>query len=106
MQNKTILNGRDKGMKEALSVLKTLSHPLRLSILCTLIEEGETLAGDIVAHEGDVASQSQVSQYLSQMKKQGLIKDRRDGHYIYYSIADRRIETLMASLHKLYCGVK
>lgn len=95
---------RAQNMDEALKMLKILGHPLRLSILCTLIEHGEMNAGDIVAREADTASQSQISQYLNALKKEGLISARRDGHYQYYRIADKRVKTMVETLHKLYCA--
>lgn len=97
------LSKRESGMILALEAIKALSHPLRLSILCSLIENDEMMAGDIVVKEAERASQSQVSQYLSTMKAQGLITDRRNGHNIYYRLADKRIAQLIATLHQLYC---
>ena len=94
---------RDQNMQEALKMLKILSHPLRLSILCNLIEREEMSAGDIVIAESDRASQSQVSQYLNALKKESLIESRRDGHFQYYRIADKRVEALVNTLHKLFC---
>jgi|JI10StandDraft_1071094.scaffolds.fasta_scaffold220159_2 DNA-binding transcriptional ArsR family regulator len=93
----------EEGMKEALKMLKIMGHPLRLSILCRLIENGEMNAGDIVAAEQEKASQSQISQYLNALRKQGLIESRRDGHFLYYRISDKRVKEIMKTLHKLYC---
>lgn len=94
---------RIEGMTEALRILKILGHPLRLSILCNLIEEGEMNAGDIVERESGKASQSQISQYLNALKKEGLIESRREGHFLYYRIHDTRVKTLVGTLHKLFC---
>ncbi len=94
---------RAEDMEEALKMLKILGHPLRLSILCSLIEKGEMSAGDIVAAESDKASQSQISQYLNALKTEGLIQSRRDGHFQFYKIADNRVKTLVSTLHKLFC---
>ncbi len=95
---------RAQNMEEALKMLKILGHPLRLSILCTLIERGEMNAGEIVESESATASQSQVSQYLNALKKEGLIDSRRDGHYQYYRITDKRVKTMVETLHKLFCA--
>lgn len=95
---------RAQNMEEALKMLKILGHPLRLSILCTLIERGEMNAGDIVESECGNASQSQISQYLNALKKEGLIDSRRDGHYQYYRITDKRVKTMVETLHKLFCA--
>lgn len=92
-----------ENMEDALKMLKILGHPLRLSILCTLIDNGEMSAGDIVTAESDRASQSQISQYLNALKNEGIIQSRREGHFLYYKIADKRIKTLVATLHRLFC---
>lgn len=94
-----------QGMNDALEIMRILSHPLRLSILCRLIEEKEMTAGEIVNAESGHASQSQVSQYLNQMRRQGLIKSHKRGPYVYYSLADKRAHALIAALHQLYCKV-
>lgn len=95
---------RSRDMEEALKMLRILGHPLRLSILCTLIERGEMNAGDIVTCESGKAGQSQISQYLNALKKEGLVDSRRDGHYQYYRIADKRVKTMVETLHKLFCA--
>lgn len=92
-----------ENMEDALKMLKILGHPLRLSILCTLIDNGEMSAGDIVTAESDRASQSQISQYLNALKNEGIIQSRREGHFLYYKIVDKRIKTLVATLHRLFC---
>lgn len=91
-------------MKDALHMLKILSHPVRLSILCNLIENGEMNAGEIVAQESAYASQSQTSQYLRKLKKEGLIAARKDGQHVYYSLKSDEIKTLIGVLHDLYCA--
>lgn len=84
-------------------MLKLLSHPVRLSILCDLIEKGEMGAGDIVIKEKNRASQSQVSQYLAEFRRRKLVKARREGQQIFYSIASSDVKAIMGLLHELYC---
>lgn len=95
---------RLENMQEALRIIKILGHPLRLSILCSLIENGEMNAGDIVVQEANTASQSQISQYLNALKKEGLIESRREGHFLYYKISDKRVRTVVEVLHKIFCN--
>ena len=88
-----------KNCEKVAEVLKNLSHPPRLMILCYLsikprnVNELSNLTG---------CSQSAVSQFLSRMKHQGLIESERDGHFVNYRIADPQIMQLMESLHKIY----
>ncbi|MEM2237961.1 MAG: metalloregulator ArsR/SmtB family transcription factor [Candidatus Caldarchaeum sp.] len=67
---------------------KGQAHPKRLRIL-HLLMAGEKSVGDIVA--ATKLSQSTVSQHLSFMRRSGVVKARREGNVVYYSLADQRI---------------
>ncbi|HPF77810.1 MAG TPA: metalloregulator ArsR/SmtB family transcription factor [Alphaproteobacteria bacterium] len=90
-------------MKEALEVLKTLNHPVRLSILCNLIEKQEMSAGEIFEQEKELASQSQVSQYLKWLRDKGYVESRKEGQFVYYKISSPEIRELIAKMHELFC---
>jgi ArsR family transcriptional regulator len=49
------------------------------------------------------ASQSQVSQFLRQMKADGLVSARRDGKFVYYKISNPKVEKLIKALRQI-CG--
>lgn len=95
-------NKNDKLMK-AVDLLKILSHPVRLSILCNLYHEGEMSAGALVDAERGRSSQSQVSQFLGLMREQGLVTTRKDGQSVYYKIASSEAAAVIAALYKVYC---
>lgn len=82
------------------ALLKQLSHPQRLLILCSLAE-GEKSVSEI--EEACGASQSAVSQFLKGMRLEGLIEPRRDGKQIYYKIVDKRVLELIRSLYGIFC---
>jgi ArsR family transcriptional regulator len=67
---------------------KTLSHAKRLMILA-LLAKGEMSVGEI--SEVIEVPLSNVSQHLSVLKSQNLVRARKDGQTVYYSLADRRI---------------
>ena len=69
-----------------------LSHPVRLRILDILAQD-ETC----VCHLSAALEQRQayVSQQLAILKDAGLISDRKDGLYVYYSLADKELSLLM-----------
>lgn len=90
-------------MRQALDVLKTLNHPVRLSILCNLIENDEMSAGSIVAQEKEMASQSQVSQYLRWLRDRNYVDVRKDGQFSYYRISSPEVRALIEKLHELFC---
>ncbi|MCF6196431.1 MAG: metalloregulator ArsR/SmtB family transcription factor [Emcibacter sp.] len=93
-----------KDMEQALDVLKTLNHPVRLSILCNLIEKQEMSAGSIVEQEKELASQSQVSQYLRWLRDRDYVAVRKQGQFSYYSISSPEIRELIEKMHELFCA--
>ncbi|MBC7467020.1 MAG: helix-turn-helix transcriptional regulator [Bdellovibrio sp.] len=82
-------------------VLKALAHPQRLLILCSL-STGEKTVGEI--EQACEASQSAVSQFINRMRLEGLISSEKRGAYVYCKIADQKIDRLIQSLYKIYCG--
>ena len=81
-------------------MLKLISHPKRLAILCFL-NKGHKSVGSIV--EATEISQSQTSQFLAQMKEEWLLWSKREGRSIEYYIVDERILELMKSLKDIFC---
>lgn len=90
-------------LTDAVELMKVLSHPLRLSILCNLIHHGEMAAGEIVEAEASQASQSQTSQYLGILRDMGYVKTRREGQAIHYSISDKNVKKIVETLYGIYC---
>jgi DNA-binding transcriptional ArsR family regulator len=80
------------------SLLKTLSHPQRLYLLCCLCD-GESTVGELGAACG--APQPVVSQHLTRMRLEGLVESRRVGNHVHYSIADQHIPALIRSMEKI-----
>lgn len=94
----------EKSVALALNTLKLLAHPVRLGILCQLIEQGETSAGEIVAQQAPRASQSQTSQYLRALREEGWVQARRDGQFVFYTIVNKDIKKIIKVLHEVYCS--
>jgi DNA-binding transcriptional ArsR family regulator len=82
------------------NLLKQVSHPQRLLILCSLAER-EMSVGEIEGACG--ASQSAVSQFLKVMRLEGLVDARREGKQVFYRVADERVLELMKSLYRIFC---
>ena len=84
-------------MEELLSIFKALSDETRLRII-KLLEQGELCVCDITAALDMV--QPKVSFHLSALKEAGLIKDRKQGKWIHYSLneADLFRRMLMVSV--------
>ena len=91
-------------MKESAEVvaglLKMLSAPNRLLILCHLIES-EQCVTDLCELVG--MKPPAMSQQLAILRREGLLSSRRDGQTIFYAIADEKVEKLMSFLYETYC---
>jgi ArsR family transcriptional regulator, virulence genes transcriptional regulator len=86
--------------EETSRILKSLAHPQRLQLLCFL-SEGERTVSELekLCH----TSQSQLSQFLQRMRSEGLVRARRDGKFVFYSIEDPKVFKLIQALHKIFC---
>ncbi len=73
-------------MNELVPIFKALSDETRLRII-KLLEQGELCVCDITAALDIV--QPKVSFHLSTLKEAGFIKDRKQGKWIHYSLADK-----------------
>jgi ArsR family transcriptional regulator len=91
----------DPGAAEhAAKFLKSLAHRDRLKVLCGLLD-GELSVADIEAQVG--ASQSAISQHLARLKEEGIVKSRRDGRKILYSISDMTVRNIIEILYFRFC---
>lgn len=73
-------------MEELTTVFKALSDETRLRII-KLLEQGELCVCDITAALDMV--QPKVSFHLGTLKEAGLIKDRKQGKWIHYSLNEK-----------------
>lgn len=91
------LNNRAEQVSD---LLKLLSAPNRLMILCHLTD-AEHNVGELC----DLVSMKPpaMSQQLTRLRREGLIKARRDGQTIFYSISDKKVKKLMSFLYVTYC---
>lgn len=78
-----------------------MANPKRLLILCNLVN-GEVPVGVLATQVG--LSQSALSQHLSKLRAQKLVKTRRDAQTIYYSSNASQVLTLLDALESIYVG--
>ena len=62
-----------------------LAEPVRRQILAVLAERGECSAGEI-ADQIQSVGRTSVSMHLTVLRTAGLVTDRRDGRYRYYTV--------------------
>ena len=86
---------------KASGLLKAMSNPVRLLVLCQLAE-GEKSVGEL--EEVVEVSQSALSQHLALLRSRGLVQFRRQGQTLYYSLAGQEAPALLAALYRIYCG--
>ena len=85
---------------EAAELLKVLSNPARLRMLCALLPE-ERCVSELERMLG--ASQSYVSGQLARMRSEGLVACSRNGRTIRYRISDERIRPILERLQEVFC---
>lgn len=85
---------------EAAELLRSLSNEKRLMLLCQLVD-GERRVGALCEALG--LSQSNVSQQLAILRKDGLVQTRREGQTIYYSLQGDAARRVIEVLHGIYC---
>ena len=88
-------------VRRACVLLKAMGNDRRLLILCHLAQ-GEKSVGTLEQLVG--LSQSALSQHLARLRRDNLVKTRRDAQTIYYSLASEEAMVLMASLYQVYCS--
>ena len=80
------------------NTLRALSDPIRREIL-NLLKGGRMSAGDIVDHF-DVTGAS-ISRHLSVLKEADLIRDKREGKFIFYELNASVLEEIMLWITEL-----
>lgn len=84
----------------ATNYLKAISHEGRLMLLCHLAsgEKSVTELEELLS-----ARQAAVSQQLGRLRLEGLVKPRRDGKTIYYSLTDDKSRRIISLVYDLFC---
>jgi len=80
------------------SVCKGLADPKRLLILNAL-RDGERSVSDLV-DDLDIP-QANVSQHLAVLRDRGLVRGRRDGQWVFYSLTSTKIVEAMDLLREV-----
>lgn len=85
---------------DAAVLLKAMSNPHRLIILCRL-GASEASVGELLVDSG--LSQSALSQHLAVLRQKGLVETRREAQTIYYTLADTAVRQIIETLMKIFC---
>lgn len=90
-----------EGAQHVADILKQLSNPYRLMVLCC-ISNGELTVGDM--NEQIDLSQSALSQHLAKLRESDIVATRRESQTIYYRIANPKIKYLLEVLQQQFCN--
>jgi DNA-binding transcriptional ArsR family regulator len=79
-------------VRRAADALRMLADPTRLNILWALMQ-GESSVACLADLAG--TTPTAVSQHLSKLRLAGLVHNRREGTFVYYTLADDHIGELV-----------
>lgn len=78
-------------------MMKALANPARLEIIEMLSQGEKSVEGIVEATSLAIAN---ASQHLQVLKNNNLVKSRKEGHYVYYSLASTEIQALYQRITK------
>src|SRR5437899_9595130 len=85
--------------RDASLFLKAMAHPNRLMILCILCE-GERSVSEL--EQLLALRQPTVSQQLARLREDGLVKTRRQGKTIYYSLGSNDARLVVDAVSRVF----
>lgn len=90
----------DEEIQRVADILKAVSHPLRLSIVC-LLANGPLTVNEICRAIG--TSQPNVSQHLLQLANNRLLLSRKEANKVFYRLGEERLTPILGFLREIYC---
>ena len=85
---------------EAAALLKAMSNPNRLMILCSLLDQEMSVNA---LNDGIPLSQSAVSQHLAALRRAKLVETRRESQTIFYRIKGDAAKQVILVLKQIFC---
>ena len=86
--------------EKASRLLKSMSHPSRLMVLCYLMD-GERPVSAL--NDAIPLSQSALSQHLAGLRQAGLVDTRRESQAIHYRLRSKAVSRILEALYRIYC---
>ncbi len=87
--------------EKAAILLKNMSHPGRLMVLCYLMN-GECPVS--VLNQAVPLSQSALSQHLASLREAGLVETRRESRVIHYRLNSQAVSEILQAIYRIYCN--
>ncbi|MGD9309658.1 MAG: metalloregulator ArsR/SmtB family transcription factor [Desulfosarcina sp.] len=86
--------------EKASKLLKSMSHPSRLMVLCYLMNGEHPVSA---LNEAIPLSQSALSQHLAGLRQAGLVDTRRESQTIHYRLNSKAVSGILEALYRIYC---
>lgn len=90
----------ERNAHKACDLLGAMANTSRLLVLCQLAD-GEKAVSELQPLIG--LSQSALSQHLAVLRRKRLVRTRRAGQSIYYSLASPQAASVMHTLYEQFC---
>jgi ArsR family transcriptional regulator, arsenate/arsenite/antimonite-responsive transcriptional repressor len=91
--------GKTAELDRHAALFRVLGNRTRLGIVLRLVEDGEICACDFTQHFG--VSQPTISGHLRALREAGLVRTRRQGTQICYSVEPDAVRELRAAVDAL-----
>jgi DNA-binding transcriptional ArsR family regulator len=85
---------------KASRLLKSMSHPSRLMVLCYLMNGEHPVSA---LNQAIPLSQSALSQHLAGLRQAGLVDTRRESQTIHYRLNSKAVSGILETLYRIYC---
>jgi DNA-binding transcriptional ArsR family regulator len=85
--------------EHATRLLRAMANEHRLTILCRIAAR-ERSVGELARQTG--LSQSAISQHLARLRRENVVRARRDAQTVWYSLASSEARELIVTLGRLF----
>jgi DNA-binding transcriptional ArsR family regulator len=92
-----------KKSTEVATYMASLSNPIRLRILCSILMQAEQRANVSMLMEATQLAQAPLSQLLARMKDDSLLDCQREGRKVYYFIPNPQVIELLKACKEIFC---
>ena len=104
MQETTVINQElGEKLERIAFILKTVAHPMRLGMV-HLLEQHPRLSVKEICEMLDI-EQSLASHHLQNMRLKGILKAKREGKNMMYSLKERDVSLIIECLENCQCNM-
>jgi len=98
--SESLENSMQEHAEKAATMLKQMSSPARLMILCALVES-EMAVNEL--NERIQLSQSALSQHLAKLREAKLVSTRKEKQTVFYRLKGKEVIQIIGVLKNIYC---